>query len=267
MESKEKRDILNGIIRSVYNVPDKEWDEKTVERFAREFEHYYKDGYYNLYSGTYQWMSDLKEGSASDYLDLRLSEIERYFAENIPEYKEKFVKLRDYVLLESARASNLSDQQRQVKEHLQSASEMLAKSRHLAEEFEVTRKESSAQTITLLSIFTGVAMAFFGGFSLLGSAFDNLEHGLTRALVLVTLLGFVLFNTVFVLLYVAAKISGHPLDHCSAQAQPCKECTCCGKFFGKRLWKKYPLACMVNTILLVLLALFIAAHSYLMFCL
>ena len=129
-------------------------------------------------------------------------------------------------------------------------------------EIEDSRKESSAQTITVLSIFTGIAMAFFGGFSLLGSAFDSLQYGMPAVAIVSLIVGLILFNTIFVFLYVASKISGNPISGCgnrdcvSCEDKPsCKEQKC----FLKRIFKRYQLICVINGVLLLLLLVFTVA--------
>lgn len=124
------------------------------------------------------------------------------------------------------------------------------------------------QSITVLSIFTGIAMAFFGGFSLLGSAFERLgQPGVSflELLILVLVIGLILFDTVYLLLFCVSKINNHPLvnpDH--------KDCTQCDRTATKQcknkrsryinfIWK-YPLPSWVNIWMLVIIAiLFIIA--------
>lgn len=88
--SEEQREFLSNTIRKIYKVPDRDWNESKVKSFAEEFEQYYEQGYFNLYSGTYKWIVDSDDGAA-DYLDARLKEIEDYFSEKYPGYKEKFI--------------------------------------------------------------------------------------------------------------------------------------------------------------------------------
>lgn len=65
----------------------------------------------------------------------------------------------------------------------------------------------NAQSVTVLGIFAGIVMAFTGAFSLLGGAFEKLDTGsLYRLFFLVLLLGFILINCIFILLYVIGKL-------------------------------------------------------------
>lgn len=258
MDSEQQRDLLSTIIRKIYKVPDRDWTEAKIKSFAEEFEQYYMEGYYNLYSGTYKWIADFSEDGTAEYLDRRLCQIEDYFSEHYPNHKEKFIKLRDYVILECSRSLDRSSLQIEVEQTTSDAKRTLDRISSLTKEFEETRKDASTQTITVLSIFTGIAMAFFGGFSLLGSAFDNIAYGLPSAAILAILVGIVLFNTVFSFIYLAGRISGKTVSDCShTSCGKCEEVDCQKKNWIKRFWKKYPYILAVNVFLFLLLCLFI----------
>ena len=149
------------------------------------------------------------------------------------------------------------------------AQNMLSKIKTISEKAEEERKDSAAQTITVLSIFTGIAMAFFGGFSLLGSAFNNIAYGLPSAAIMAILVGIVLFNTVFSFIYFASKISGHTVSNCKEDS--CRNCNnkCYEKSENKGnahfVWltqfnTKYPYIVAVNGLLVLLLIVFIISY-------
>lgn len=260
MASEEQRDFLSNTIRKIYKVPDRDWNEDKIQRFAEEFEQYYSQGYYNLYSGTYKWIADSDDGAA-DYLDERLNQIEEYFSEKYPDHKEKFIKLRDYVILECARSLDRTSLQNEIEQTAAEAKRTLGRISSLTNDFEETRKDASTQTITVLSIFTGIAMAFFGGFSLLGSAFDNIAYGLPSAAILAILVGIVLFNTVFSFIYLAGRICGKTVSDCNqTSCGKCTESECKGKNWIRRFNKKYPYIFAVNIFLIALLAIFLTMY-------
>lgn len=255
--------FLRDIIKKLYY--DKDWNENSPQKYGDMFVQYYKEGNYNLYSPTYQIIADLDE-DGSDILSFRLGEIEEYIKSkgNLDKtITEKFIKLKDYIVLESARAQTQSSLDKYAQKTLEQSVENLEKLKKLAEEHETNRKESSTQTITVLSIFTGIAMAFFGGFSLLGSAFNNLSNGLTAVVVLSSIIGFVLFNTVFCFLYMAGKISGKTVSVCvSDKCVTCpsvKQCATKNKEFPNvfiRTWKRYPYILLIDAVLIIVLTAF-----------
>ena len=165
--------------------------------------------------------------------------------------------------MERARSGVQSTLELKVKRGLDESSDKLERLETLRKDIEESRKESSSQTITVLSIFTGIAMAFFGGFSLLGSAFDNLSYGLPSVAAISLIVGLILFNTIFVFLYVASKISGSPISGCGSQ--DCVSCSvkedCPDKeVWHKRIFKRYQLICVINATFIVLLIASVAIY-------
>ena len=110
-------------------------------------------------------------------------------------------------------------------------------------------------------------MTFVGGSSILGSAFDNLalfQDRIWLLFAMLLLVGFVLFNTVFVLLYIVSKVAGKNIAvtckfknikciSCSDQKEnaicQCKEKESCSGIV--RFWRRYPYALAINVILVL----------------
>lgn len=266
----DKGKYLSNLIKEIIRSDEAEWKSLTspkVAEFAKDFEKYYQQGNFNMYSASYRWIVEAEDGTDA-YLSYRLGLIERYlrYMERADaNVIEKFVKLRDYISLEAVRAARYRD----VEILKSDAQNMLSKIKTISEKAEEERKESAAQTITVLSIFTGIAMAFFGGFSLLGSAFNNIAYGLPSAAIMAILVGIVLFNTVFSFIYFASKISGHTVSNCKEDS--CRNCNnkCYEK--SKNKWNahfvwltqfntKYPYIVAVNGLLVLLLIVFIISY-------
>jgi len=259
---------LSNLIKEIIRSGEENWrssDSEAVKGFASCFMKYYADGNYNMYSASYRWLLDAEDGT-DEYLGHRLGLIEEYLKsveDPSDRVLEKFIKLRDYITLEAAR----SERYKSMRELSDRAEKKLSEIEEIAQKAEEERKDSAGQTITVLSIFTGIAMAFFGGFSLLGSAFDNIEHGLSAAAVMAILVGIVLFNTVFSFIYFASRISGHRISNCKAET--CDECTkiCYDEnqiFFIRGLRKhntKYPYIVNVNILLVALLVVFLVRYT------
>lgn len=247
-----KRNFLKDTIKKLYY--DEKWNQKSAKYYGDQFVQYYREGQCNLYSPTYQIIADLDE-DGSEILDYRLGKVQDYIMEHHSNYAVHFIKLRDYIVLEASRAQTQSSLDKHVQETLQQSVSEVEKLEKLAEEYETSRKDSATQTITILSIFTGIAMAFFGGFSLLGSAFNNLDKGIWKVAVIAALVGFVLFNTIFAFLYMAGKISGKSFAMCKCDnCQECLDESKCKWFL--RGFKRFPYITAINSVILVLLFIF-----------
>lgn len=261
---------LSNLIKDIIRSDERYWESvesEMVSDFAKKFIEYYNDGNFNMYSASYKWLLDAEDGT-DDYLSYRLGLIEEYLKNKEDASKnavEKFTKLRDYITLEAARSKRYK-----IMEQLSvQAKDNLAEIERISRKTEEERKDAAGQTITVLSIFTGIAMAFFGGFSLLGSAFNNIAYGLPASAVMGILIGIILFNTVFLFIYFASRISGHTISHCKADT--CDNCANkCHKKAGMSgvhlfAWiaqfnAKYPYILIVNALMVILLAVFI--HLY-----
>lgn len=261
----ESKNYLSDLIKQICHGSEDDWKRpETVEKYANEFASYYHAGYYNLYSASYSWIAG-SDPATMDYLEDRLTKIQYYLKENDilnDEELKKFIKLHDYISLEASRAANIEN----VNKHIQTSRTYLSKMEDLEKSIKETQKDSASQTITVLSIFTGIAMAFFGGFSLLGSAFDNIAYGLPSAAIMAILVGIILFNTVFSFIYFASRISGRSITSCGGErCDECKKpCETDGKaHIFKKFYRKYPYIVFVNTLLLILLVLFSLAYIFL----
>lgn len=216
---------------------------------------------------------------------------------NIPgkyseQLQESFNKLYDHVMLECIRIAQLNSsiphgadldekietlrveidktqkdnkQIRETNVELREANEKINKdNKQIRDDLD----KSILSSVTVLSIFTGIVMAFVGGFSILGSAFSNTELFETRVWLLIflmSLVGFIFFNTVFMFIYMVAKLSGKRLSvQCKTEqcwmCMKCEECKASKVWCPfHKLWKKYPYVAYVN---IVLLFMIVATGAY-----
>ncbi len=274
--SQQSRDRLSQLLEEIYFYGGddvKQWTEKATEKYANKFLNYYRTGNLNFYSSTYFWLTDIQSG-AIEYLDDRLSSIETYFRDhNVEEkYLEKFQKLRDYVLLEALRASDMDDVKTVARQEQESLNEMKSLKEeiktdisNLKSNVEEDRKNANTQSITVLSIFTGIAMTFFAGFSLLGSAFSALSaNHFWDIIIIVLVIGIILFNTIYALIAIACRISGvFPTQPSHEDCSKCARLISCDKKYENKVirrWfnkfkNKYPFALAINMFLTALLVI------------
>lgn len=119
------------------------------------------------------------------------------------------------------------------------------------------------ESITVLGIFSGIVMAFFGGMSFFNGVLNNIHQVSKYRIIFITLLiGFTLFNIFFLLIYSISKIVGKPIK------AECKtlDCSCenkCGRI--KTLVKIYPILFYIDLfsiLMMVILTILWYLKSY-----
>lgn len=71
----------------------------------------------------------------------------------------------------------------------------------------------NTQIVTVLGIFAAIVVVFFGGTSAYKSVFETLEiTNLVEIIFIISAIGFILFNIIFMLLYTISKIIGKPIS-------------------------------------------------------
>lgn len=89
------------------------------------------------------------------------------------------------------------------------------KERQFDEKIQATESnvdKTQTQIITILSIFAGIIIAFFGGMNLLAGAIQNFNKANKfMSYVLVIIIGIIMFNVIYMLLYTISKIIKTPI--------------------------------------------------------
>jgi hypothetical protein len=191
---------------------------------------------------------------------------------------KSFFKLFDHIQLESSRLRFIDNIKNTYQKQLDKSNHTLKlyeeKFNNLKSEYQKNNRDfetklrdydkkimeqfskATSQSITILGIFSAIVFAFTGGFSFIGNAFDN---GINspyplRYIFSILLLSFSLFNILLGLISTLFKLSiGKTLawscrfaTSCDSQNEKCKKCC-----LLLRIFRKYPLASIVNTILII----------------
>lgn len=114
------------------------------------------------------------------------------------------------------------------------------------------KKAASIQTelIAVLSIFSAIVVTFSGGFTFLGSVMTSIGNvnDYEAAILVAIICGMVIFNTVFLLLYIVGKITERNIyAKCKTEDCSCKES--CGNI--KRLRKRLPYVFYFNLVCII----------------
>ncbi len=148
--------------------------------------------------------------------------------------------------------------------------EQHSEQKNLVEKLGEKIENFNAQSITVLGIFAGIVMAFTGAFSLLGSAFTQVNAvSFYRLLFLVLLVGFVLINSIFILIYMVGKLVNKSIasnckystssqatsslnlrNICECASEKRKKCSPLKKFY-----RRYPFVAILDAVILGMMAL------------
>lgn len=212
-------------------------DDQNIRKISLKFRDIYCGDFRHGYSGFFPLIFEISKDDNSynlDYLSNNLEAIrdyiERDFVSGTQEFsgiQDQVFKLCDHLNLEIGRWNHYSQNDQKIEG-------ALAKTANLNNELSVARTElekasaqaSSMQTevIAVLSIFAGIAFAFSGGLSFLGSAMTSINNAKHyEVVVLVAIIcGIVIFNTIFLLLYLVGKITNRNIyARCETE-----DCTC-----------------------------------------
>lgn len=194
------------LLETVDDVEDGE-KELYYNRFAAIYEQGFRHSYYLL--------SKYQEGKSPDVY----STLEMWLL-SLVEYADKYhrgevttkslTKLLDHVELESIRL----DRMKAVQLHAESVKEISEKAgiaanaaAAAAEDAQKNTERYHEQSVAILSVFSAVVLAFMGGISFSSGILSNISSAsLFRLILTILLLGFVLFNSIFILLRYVAYI-------------------------------------------------------------
>lgn len=183
--------------------------------YIKEFRHSYAEFFYVVVKIN----DDKYEGNAEILLqNLKLLEDEAYTdrKDNFKDVKKNVIKLCDHLALEIYRyqadnnkleleALKQKIQEREVK--VEEAQTILVEAKKNSDEATDKLKGMQGETVAIISIFSAIILAFSGGLSYLSSAISAVHNSpITKLILTVLVCGFILFNTVFILLYVVARM-------------------------------------------------------------
>lgn len=172
-------------------------------------------------------------------------------------FQIRIEKLRDHISMERIRKTDIYDA------YLKKATD--AENRYADAKILLTEARSQAESavkiktelVSILSIFAAVILAFMGGVSLLGSAFQSLSGAsVYKVFAAILLCAMAMFNTISVLMYFVSRIVGTNITtKCKTEDCSCE--TPCGTL--ERLRKKLPLLFWLNVLFIVLFSLCLLA--------
>lgn len=266
-QTRERENQLKDLIRELSN---KAIDEESCEEITRRFAAIYEGGFRHRYSVFHPLLQEIMASSdaeqgVSEFLTVNLNTISAYIenkyinngqGEHTKIYRPIY-KLCDHINLEMTRINEQRTQESRLQELYARIGAAQTKLKRAKVDAEKARKKvSKAQTdmLAILSVFSAVILAFMGGMTFLGGAMSSIsETRIYKFVIACCICGFIIFNTIFLLLYIISKIIEKPIyARCESL-----DCTCdhgkpkCGAL--NRVRKRLPYVFYFNVCTLALL--------------
>lgn len=267
MLSEQTREREAKLIDLLKELSNEAIDENKCEEISNRFKEIYRGGFRHRYSVFHPLLqeimasSDAEQGVA-EFLIYNLNVISAYIenkyiangqSEDTKIYRPIY-KLCDHINLEMARINDQHHQEIRLQDIYSKIEEAQTKLEHAKKDAEKARKKvNKAQTdiLAILSVFAAVILAFMGGMTFLSGAMSSIsETRVYKFVIACCICGFIIFNTIFLLLYIVSKIIEKPIyARCKSL-----DCTCDPRCCAlNRVRKRLPYVFYFNICILILL--------------
>lgn len=220
------------------------------------------DGFKQVYDDvsfrhSYYEISRQIEGFQSDARDNMCGVLEqvmrRLDADEQSSLSRGMIKLYDHIELETLRLGRMDKVNylsTKAENTLNQAQNLNNESNEKAQKLEKRVDGFHEQSITILGIFSGIVLGFAAEIKLLGESLAHMEDvHMKNMLLYLFVIGFLTFNTLFMLMYAVSKIANQSI------AVSCRNCDCekCIEKHGvfRRLKIKYPYVLIFDVITII----------------
>lgn len=301
MNDADKKAELQELIESLCDVDFSkntekidEWIQRLNKIYANKYRHTYSDIFFKLQEVIAKSDSEVLE-TLGENLDVLKEKIESLVSQNSDDENLKitfsgYKKLADHINLEIGRYNFIKNQfavattsvtssstqnsttiNKELEDQITKLSDDVKKMRPITtqaqrelDKLDSRLESNKISSITTLTIFSAVVLAFSGGITFEVGMLQGMAYASAYRLVFViALTGFVLFNTIFALLYLVGKLAGKSIStkchYCSVNSNKSGKCTCddgaCTKELASgsvfcRILHKYSYVLIINIILL-----------------
>lgn len=256
----------NELRKCLYEMATTCMDETEIRSMAIKLKALYTDGFRHNYSDFFPLIVEIAKDDniySLDYLSENIEAaramVEKDYIGGEKEFRGLYrplSKLSDHINLEIGRYSYYSINEQRVKD-LEKRNQMLQTDLRMAtDELEKAQKTvSSMQTelIAVLSIFAAIVLAFSGSISFLGNTLSGIKGVcLFKTAFFVLLCGLIIFNLIFLMMYIVGKITGRNIyARCKSENCTCGENGAPACSGITRIRKRLPYVFWMNTILLI----------------
>lgn len=186
---------------------------------------------------------------------------------------KNFSKLLDHVSLDIHHYINLNDSFKSIKKAEESLENLRVEIKaeaesntKIVEEIKSIQRETenlNNQLVSILGIFAGIILAFFGGISIISSSLSNMHLvSIYKIVFVITLIGMIIIDSISILMLAIGKIIGKDLHKTLCEFDNCAQCKKCKvnskqkrlKLINIRMFsKKYPFIIFINAVFIALI--------------
>lgn len=235
-----KNIYLKELISKLAN--DNKLDDKKLEEYKLEFEKIYANDYRHEYSQVTKALFSIDDDEGRAFLASKIRDIGNSIEDN--EIRKRVVKLWDHINLENIRLEELKKISNNANKAFTEVNEVKDKYSQLEEKWKKINEQaedvneklqkmdrdidnSTAKSITILGIFSGIVMAFTGGLSFIASSLENMnEVSVYRLVLVIILLSMGVFNIIFMLMYTIGRFTNSYLGgscNCENVLEGCRD--------------------------------------------
>lgn len=245
MTNDEKKEMLLKLVDALCSA-DFSKNENEIEVWSQKLNEIYADGYRHSYSDLFYKLQEilLRDSEDSDILGENLNVLEHHITKILEQSAddsglqrtvESYRKFADHIRLEIGRYNFIKirfkqaeeqskipslPEAEQIRKQVDDLSKAVDKMRPIStqalkvtENLDSILESNKISSITALTVFSAVVLAFSGGFTFEAGVLQGMTSATAYRLVFtVSLTGFILFNTIFMLLYLVGKMAGKSIS-------------------------------------------------------
>jgi hypothetical protein len=245
MLAEERNRRQKTLEENIHELSKKMLEDSEIRVVSLRLLEIYKGDFKHSYSGFFPLILEISKGEQQEdieYLSNNLESIRTYIENDllsgVNEFKdiyERINKLCDHINVEIGRWNYYSQNEQKIEDISSTMTNLNSKMATATNDLrKASEQAASIQTelIAVLSIFAAIVVTFSGGFTFLGSVMTSISSiEYYESVVLVALVcGLVIFNTIFLLLYMVGKIINRNIyavcedENCSCK-NTCKNLT------------------------------------------
>lgn len=261
-----KMDILLSLLKEI--VKNVELSEDQIKLYADKLKEIYSS---DDFRHSYFILSQCIENFSPDQRDILCGHLDSIIGySNVvfsseKNFLAKIMKLYDHINLEIIRLGRMDKIKfigDKASEDRKKAEELLKENHEKVEELQNSVNGFHSQSITILGIFAGLVISFSAISNLGLKTFENINTlNFYKTIFYLLILGLIIFDTIFMLMYTVSKISNHSIS-VGCKHRDCNDCPQCNNFISK-LNHKYPYVLWFNItfiFFIVVLAIFMCKN-------